>query len=65
MHKKEPQGRGFIGKSGCFKNITKRFPGVVANDRINLEVQGEIHALLEKTVPVKHAYEDLGRSLSA
>lgn len=29
------------------KNITKRFPGVVANDKINLAiVEGEIHALL-------------------
>ena len=29
------------------ENITKTFPGVVANDRVNLEVQsGEIHALL-------------------
>jgi general nucleoside transport system ATP-binding protein len=28
-------------------NITKTFPGVVANDRVNLEVQaGEVHALL-------------------
>jgi len=29
------------------KNITKRFPGVVANDRISLDVaEGEIHALV-------------------
>ncbi len=29
------------------KNITKRFPGVVANDQVNFEVRpGEIHALL-------------------
>ena len=29
------------------KNITKRFPGIVANDRVNFEVKaGEIHALL-------------------
>lgn len=29
------------------KNITKRFPGVLANDRINLEIEGgEIHGLL-------------------
>ncbi len=31
----------------CLKGITKRFPGVVANDRIDFEVaRGEIHALL-------------------
>lgn len=29
------------------RNITKRFPGVLANDRVNLQVRaGEIHALL-------------------
>jgi ABC-type uncharacterized transport system ATPase subunit len=29
------------------KNITKRFPGIVANDQVNFEVKaGEIHALL-------------------
>ncbi|AEE92126.1 Uncharacterized ABC transporter ATP-binding protein YufO [Tepidanaerobacter acetatoxydans Re1] len=29
------------------KNITKRFPGIVANDRINLQIQkGEIHAIV-------------------
>lgn len=29
------------------KGITKRFPGIVANDQIHLEVkEGEIHALL-------------------
>jgi general nucleoside transport system ATP-binding protein len=29
------------------RNITKRFPGIVANDRVNLELrQGEIHVLL-------------------
>ncbi|MBO8172512.1 MAG: ABC transporter ATP-binding protein [Bacillaceae bacterium] len=29
------------------RNITKRFPGIVANDAVNLQVrQGEIHALL-------------------
>ena len=33
------------------KGITKSFPGIVANDRIHLEVkEGEIHALLGKTV---------------
>jgi len=31
----------------CMKGITKRFPGVLANDHIDLEVEeGEIHALL-------------------
>jgi ABC-type uncharacterized transport system ATPase subunit len=31
----------------AFKDITKTFPGVVANERVNLEVyKGEIHALL-------------------
>ena len=31
----------------ALKNITKRFPGVLANDRVNLDVRaGEIHALL-------------------
>jgi ABC-type uncharacterized transport system ATPase subunit len=29
------------------RGITKRFPGVVANDHINFEIQaGEIHAIL-------------------
>ncbi|MEM3754318.1 MAG: ATP-binding cassette domain-containing protein, partial [Candidatus Bathyarchaeia archaeon] len=29
------------------KNIVKKFPGVLANDHINLEIEkGEIHALL-------------------
>ncbi|WP_213974618.1 ABC transporter ATP-binding protein [Tepidanaerobacter acetatoxydans] len=29
------------------KNITKRFPGIVANDRVNLQIQkGEIHAIV-------------------
>ncbi|MGQ9599342.1 MAG: ABC transporter ATP-binding protein [Anaerolineae bacterium] len=31
----------------CMRGITKRFPGILANDRIDLEVEeGEIHALL-------------------
>lgn len=30
-----------------FKDVTKVFPGVVANDSINLDIyKGEIHALL-------------------
>ena len=30
-------------------NITKRFPGIVANDNITLQLKkGEIHALLER-----------------
>ncbi|MGB9840500.1 ABC transporter ATP-binding protein [Thermovenabulum sp.] len=34
-------------KAIVLKNITKRFPGIVANDRINLEVdKGEIHAIV-------------------
>jgi ABC-type uncharacterized transport system ATPase subunit len=34
-------------QSVALKNITKRFPGVLANDRVNFEVRaGEIHALL-------------------
>ena len=29
------------------RDITKRFPGVIANDRVNFTLeQGEIHALL-------------------
>ena len=29
------------------KNITKRFPGVVANDKVNLSIEeGEIHAIV-------------------
>ena len=34
-------------------NITKEFPGIIANDDITLQLKkGEIHALLgEKTVP--------------
>jgi len=34
--------------------ITKAFPGVLANDRLDLDIYtGEIHALLEKTAPAK------------
>ncbi|HHV19049.1 MAG TPA: ATP-binding cassette domain-containing protein, partial [Thermoanaerobacterales bacterium] len=34
-------------KAVVLKNITKRFPGIVANDRIDLEIQkGEIHAIV-------------------
>ncbi len=32
--------------------ITKRFPGIIANDNITLQLKhGEIHALLGETVP--------------
>ena len=34
------------------KNITKKFPGVLANDAVNFDLRkGEIHALLGETVP--------------
>lgn len=34
-------------KAVVLKNITKTFPGIVANDKVNLEVQkGEIHAIV-------------------
>ena len=34
-------------------NITKRFPGIIANDNVTLQLRrGEIHALLGETVPV-------------
>jgi simple sugar transport system ATP-binding protein len=34
-------------RSLALRNITKRFPGVIANDRVSFDVQaGEIHALL-------------------
>lgn len=36
------------------RQITKRFPGVIANNKINLELYpGEIHALLGETAAVK------------
>ncbi|WP_027340786.1 ABC transporter ATP-binding protein [Halonatronum saccharophilum] len=36
-----------MGKILQMKNITKRFPGVLANDRVNLDLEaGEIHALI-------------------
>jgi ABC-type uncharacterized transport system ATPase subunit len=36
-----------LQKAVVLKNITKRFPGIVANDRIDLEIQkGEIHAIV-------------------
>ncbi len=40
--------RGFVpGPVAAVRNITKRFPGVVANDGVSLEFRaGEIHALL-------------------
>jgi len=36
------------------KGITKQFPGVLACDSVNFDLcKGEIHALLERTVPAK------------
>lgn len=36
------------------RQITKRFPGVIANNKINLELYpGEIHALLGENGSVK------------
>nr|WP_243700628.1 MULTISPECIES: ABC transporter ATP-binding protein [Caldanaerobacter] len=36
-----------LEKAIVLKNITKRFPGIVANDNINLEInKGEIHAIV-------------------
>ena len=33
-------------------NITKKFPGIIANDNISLQLKkGEIHALLARTAP--------------
>ena len=33
------------------RNISKQFPGVLANDNINLEIKkGEIHAIVGKMV---------------
>ena len=38
-------------------NITKRFPGIVANDNITLQLKkGEIHALLGKNGAGKSTY---------
>ena len=34
------------------KNITKRFPGIVANDSVSIQIKkGEIYACLVKMVP--------------
>jgi simple sugar transport system ATP-binding protein len=34
------------------RNLTKRFPGIIANDAVNFTLEkGEIHALLGETVP--------------
>ena len=42
-----PQGSGSVPPAVAMLGIVKRFPGVVANDGINLVVErGEIHALL-------------------
>ena len=42
------------GIAVAMKGIVKQFPSVLANDHVNFEVRkGEIHALVEKTVPGK------------
>src|SRR3954447_8809555 len=41
------QGAGAAAPSLALRGITKRFPGVLANDRVDLEVAaGQVHALL-------------------
>lgn len=46
---RDPAGAAPAGDSGllALRNITKTFPGVLANDRVSLEIRsGEVHALL-------------------
>ena len=41
-------------------NITKRFPGIIANDNITLQLKkGEIHALLGENGPSQALYNPL------
>jgi ABC-type uncharacterized transport system ATPase subunit len=37
------------------RNITKRFPGVLANDHVNFDPQRRDHACSARTAPAKHS----------